>query len=164
MRYVDAVARAFRVPERDLKIVATEALTGGRGREVFYSTCHTADAVSILQWYTQRWAVEVTFRDTKQYLGFQEPQGWTRKSVERTAPVAMLLYGLTVFWFATEGHTRFQRISRPWYPRSREPSFREMLGSLRKESIKEQLSQLHLSGPGSQKVKQTLQNLVLLNV
>jgi len=164
MRFVDTVARVFRVPERDLRIVATEALAGGRGREVFYSTCHTADAVSILQWYAQRWCIEVTFRETKQFLGFQEPQGWTRKAVERTAPTAMLLYGLIVYWFATVGHKHFRRFPRPWYTRKRNASFREMLATLRMKSISEQLSQLSLSGPGSRKVKQTLQNLALLNV
>ena len=160
MRLVDAVARVFRVPGRDLRIVATEALAGGRGREVFYSTQHTASAVMILKWYAQRWSIEVTFHDSKQHLGFQEPQGWTRKAVERTAPTAMLLYGLIMYWFATTGHKQFHRKVRPWYKRNRDPSFREMLATLRYESIKQQLFQLPLSGPGSKKIKQTLQNLV----
>ncbi|MCH7688624.1 MAG: hypothetical protein IH899_18405 [Planctomycetes bacterium] len=34
LRLLDVVARVFRVPGRDLRIVATEALAGGRGREV----------------------------------------------------------------------------------------------------------------------------------
>jgi len=161
---VDAVARVFKVPDRDLRIVATEALAGGRGREVFYSTAQRADAVTILQWYAQRWSIEVTFRESKQHLGFQEPQGWTRKAVERTAPVAMLLYGLIVYWFATKGHQQFRRTERPWYTRERQPSFREMLAAQRHESITQQLSQLPLSGPGFQKLKQTLQNLARLSV
>jgi hypothetical protein len=123
-----------------------------------------ADAVTILEWYTQRWSIEVTFRESKQHLGFQEPQGWTRKAVERTAPVAMLLYGLIVYWFATKGHQQFRRTERPWYTRERQPSFREMLAALHHESITQQLSQLPLSGPGFQKIKQTLQTLARLSV
>jgi hypothetical protein len=164
MRLVDAVARVFRVPGRDLRVVVTEALSGGRGREVFYSTRHTANAVMILKWYAQRWPIEVKFHDSKQYLGFQEPQGWTHKAVERTAPMAMLLYGLTVYWFATTGHKQFRRTERPWYMRNRDPSFREMLATLRYESIKQQFFQLPLSIPESKKIKQTLQNLALLSV
>ena len=164
MRLVDSVARPFRVPDRELRVVATEALAGGRGREVFYSTRHAADAVTILHWYTQRWSIEVTFRESKQHLGFQEPQAWTRQAVERTAPIAMLLYGLIVYWFATIGHRQFHRTIRPWYTRERNASFREMLATLRQESLKQQLSQLPLSGLGSRKLKQTLQNLALLNV
>ncbi len=162
LRLVDAVARVFKVPDRDLRVVATEALAGGRGREVFYSTQHTVNAVTILQWYAQRWSIEVTFRESKQHLGFQEPQGWTRQAVERTAPVAMLLYGLIVSWFAARGHQQFRRRERPWYTRERQPSFREMLAALRQESITQQLSQLPLSGPGFQKIKQTLQTLAQL--
>ena len=162
MRLVDTVARVFKVPDRDLRVVATEAVAGGRGREVFYSTSHTADALTIIRWYTQRWAIEVTFHDSKQSLGFQEPQGWTRRAVERTAPVAMLLYGLIVYWFATTGHQRFERALRPWYTRERPPSFPEMLASLRQQSIHQQLSELPLKGPGSKKVRQTLKNLALL--
>jgi len=98
-------------PKRWHRSVGTEALAGGRGREVFYSTCQ--QAVTILEWYAQRWSIEVTFRESKQHLGFQEPQGWTRKAVERTAPVAMLLYGLIVYWFAPQGHQQFRRTERP---------------------------------------------------
>ena len=118
----------------------------------------------ILKWYAQRWSSEVTFHDSKQHLGFQEPQGWTRKAVERTAPTAMLLYGLILYWFATTGHKQFHRKIRPWYKQKRDPSFRDMLATLRYESIKQQLFQLPLSVPGSKKIKQTLQNQALLSV
>jgi hypothetical protein len=164
MRIVDRVARVFKVPGRDLRVVATEALAGGRGREVFYSTCHAADAMTILQWYSQRWSIEVTFRECKQHLGFQEPQGWSRRAVERTAPVAMLLYSLIVYWFATSGHEQFQRRERPWYTRERHASFQEMLATLRSESQQQYLSQLSLPAPDLQKLKQTIQTLALLNI
>ena len=149
---------------RESPVRETVTTPGGRGREVFYSTGHTANAVTILQWFSQRWSIEVTFRESKQHLGFQEPQSWTRKAVERTAPVAMLLYGLIVYWFATTGHKNFQRTTRPWYTRKRHASFREMLATLRHQSLTQQLSQLSLTGPVAQKLKQTLQSLVLLNV
>jgi len=48
-------------------------------------------------------ALEVTFRDAKQSLGFEEPQSRTQKAVERTAPMAFVLYGMTVLWHAEHG-------------------------------------------------------------
>ena len=84
-RVADAEARMFAVPERALRIVAVEALTGGRGMEAFYSTVVDATAEQILTWYSMRWSVEVTFHDSKQHLGFEEPQGWSEKAVQRTA-------------------------------------------------------------------------------
>jgi len=74
--------------------------------------------------------VEVTFHDAKQHLGFEEPQGWTRKAVERTAPTAMLLYSLIVLWFVQEGHRHYREWSLPWYPTKEHPSFRDMLITL----------------------------------
>jgi hypothetical protein len=65
-RITDQVARVFAVPDRPLRVVASEALEGGRGAEAFYSTCHKATAEQVIRWYAMRWSVEVTFRDSKQ--------------------------------------------------------------------------------------------------
>jgi hypothetical protein len=67
----------YAAPKRSLRIVATEAIRGGRGQEAFYSTCADASAEQVLTWYSMRWAVEVTNHDSKQHLGFEEPQGWS---------------------------------------------------------------------------------------
>ena len=159
-RVCDAEARVYAVPEKPLRVVAVEALRGGRGREAFYSTCVAATSEQILTWYAQRWAVEVAFHDSKQYLGFEEPQGWTRNAVERTAPVAMILYSLIVLWFVREGHCHYHLASYPWYPTKAHASFRDMLLTLRRESIRQRLLSLGLSGQGSRKVLELLENAV----
>jgi hypothetical protein len=101
----------------------------------------------------------VAFHDSKQHLGFEEPQGWTRRAVERTAPMAMLLYSLIVLWFVTAGHPDYQSLCRPWYRRPHDPSFADMLATLRRRSIRDHISQWGLSGPGSRKVLQALENM-----
>jgi len=161
-RISDQVARAYAAPDRPLRVVAVEAVQGGRGREAFYSTAHQASAEEILTWYSWRWSEEVAFHDSKQHLGFEEPQGWSRQAVERTAPVAMLLYSLIVLWFVREGHRHYRESTLPWYRSKKRPSFRDMLATLRRASVREQLLFLGLSGPGSRKVLQTLENAVSL--
>jgi hypothetical protein len=161
-RICDMVARVFKVPDRPLRIVAVEALAGGRGREAFYSTCVDATAVQLLLWYSWRWSIEVTFHDSKQHLGFEQPQGWTRKSVQRTCPMALLLYSLVVLWFVEEGHRCYQPIERPWYPHKPHASFADMLATLRKESARELISTLGIRGPGSQKITRVLDHLTQL--
>lgn len=161
-RVCDTEARVYAVPQRPLRVVAVEALKGGRGREAFYSTCAGASAEQILTWYAQRWAVEVAFHDSKQYLGFEEPQGWTRNAVERTAPMAMLLYSLIVLWFVREGQHHYRLVLYPWYQSKSRPSFRDMLLTLRRTSIYQQLLSLGLSGQGSRKVIELLENAVSL--
>lgn len=162
LRLADQAARRFQVPDRPLRIVAIEALTGGRGREAFYSTCADAQAVEVLTWYSWRWSVEVTFHDSKQHLGFEDPQSWTRPSVERTCPMALLLYSLVVLWFVAEGHRQYRPLERPWYPHKRQASFADMLATLRRESAREFISTLGLTGPGKQKITRTLEHLTQL--
>lgn len=161
-RVCQAEARMFALPERPLCIVAVEALTGGRGREAFYSTCTSATAEEVLTWYSWRWSVEVAFREAKQHLGFEEPQGWTRRAVERTAPIAMLLYGLIVYWYATEGHRHYRPLKRPWYTTKQRESFADMLATLRRQSVKESISAWAPVGPGSHKIIALLEHVLVL--
>lgn len=159
-RLADRVAYVHAAPERPLRVVAAEAVRGGRGQEAFYSTHHDAAAEQVIGWYAMRWSLEVTNHDSKQHLGFEQPQGWSRRSVERTAPLAMLLYSLIVLWFAREGHRSWRPIICPWYASKTTPSFADMLHTLRRLSVREQVLTLALGGPGSRKIQRLLENAV----
>lgn len=161
-RVCQAEARMFALPERPLCVVAVEALVGGRGRESFYSTCLGATAEEVLTWYAFRWSVEVMFKEAKQHLGFEEPQGWTRRAVERTAPIAMVLYSLIVYWYATDGHRNYRALQRPWYTSKGRESFADMLATLRRRSVKESISAWVPTGPGSQKIVALLEHMLAL--
>jgi len=161
-RVADVEARMFAVPERPLRIVAVEALAGGRGKEAFYSTVVHATAEQLLTWYSMRWSVEVTFHDSKQHLGFEEPQGWSKKAVERTAPMAMLLYTVIVHWYASEGRRQENLSILPWYTRKTQASFADMLATLKRVSLRQRISALGLSGRGSKKSRELFENLVSL--
>jgi hypothetical protein len=134
-RIADVVARVYHAPERELRVVAVEPLSGGRRKQAFFSTRHNASAEQVLTWYAMRWSQECAIQEAKGHLGFEEPQGWTKKAVRRTAPVAMLLYSLIVLWFSQEGHRHYQPLFRPWYTQKRHASFADMLATLRSESI-----------------------------
>jgi len=162
VRMCDAVGSVHAAPDCLLRIVAVEPLVGGRTKQAFYSTCHQATAIEVLTWYAWRWSIEVAFHDSKQSLGFEEPQGWTRRAVQRTAPVAMLLYSLIVLWFVREGHHHYRPLTRPWYTTKAEPSFADMLGTVRRCSLREQVSSWGLGGPGSRKVLELLENTAAL--
>ncbi len=160
MRVTDCEARVYAAPDRPLRCIAIEPLGHNPMKQAFYSTCFEASADEVLSWYAMRWSIEVTFHDSKQHLGFQEPQGWTRRAVERTAPIAMLLYSLVVLWFAKHGYRDYQAPNRPWYTHKTGASFADMLATLRKTSIREQVLSMGLSGRGSRKVVKTLLDLV----
>jgi hypothetical protein len=122
---------------RLLTIVLVHDVLGQRPDQMFYSTRLDWDARAILAAYACRWSIEVMFVNTKQLLGFEDPANRTPKAVERTAPMALVLYSLIVLWFHRLGH-RFVRFpDRPWYRRKSEPSFADLLSTLRRRSWQE---------------------------
>jgi hypothetical protein len=149
----------FSTPNRLLAVVAVEPLRQGCRRRAFYSTCHDASAEQILTWYAQRWSLEVTFHDSKQHLGFEDPPGWSRRAVERTAPMAMLLYSFTLIWYVEEGRRHDQVTLLPWYRTKSEPSFRDMLLTLLRESLKQEFL-IHPHTSPNSKISKTLQYLL----
>jgi hypothetical protein len=163
-RVAECVARCYAAPDRPLKVVAVEPLTGGRKPQAFFSTCPGDAAAVVLTRYACRWPIEVTNHDAKGHLGFEEPQGWTRPAVERTAPVAMLLYSLVVLWFAREGHRHYAPPLRPWYRAKADgpagASFADMLMTLRCQSVKREVLSMDLHGHGSRNVVKTLIHVV----
>jgi len=133
VRVATQVCRFFKAPGRDVLVIAVEHLRGGRGMEVFYTTDLTADVETVLRRYSCRWSIEVTFHDTKQHLGIEEPQNRTRPAAQRTAPMALLLYSLIVWWHEQVCAEPAPSLRR-WRGK-RHPSFADMLSALRVESL-----------------------------
>ena len=80
----------------------------------------------------------MTFENSKQLLGFEDPANRKEKAVRRTAPMALVLYSVIVVWFHQIGHRFLQFPDRPWYPQKEEPSFADLLTTLRRQSWQEQ--------------------------
>jgi hypothetical protein len=163
VRLDETEGRFYRTPDRPVKVVAVEHLRGGRGREVFYSTRTDAEAEQILQWFSRRWSIEVTFHECKQHLGVDEPENRTREAVRRTAPTGFLLYSLVTLWHEC---VRLEPAAplRNYRGKSR-ASFADMLAALRGDSLRE-FEQNHLSTPGIppgvRKIMQHLEYLIQL--
>jgi hypothetical protein len=100
--------------------------------EVLVATDPTVSAEFVIQGYCRRWSVELTFFDSKQYLGLHDPQVWSARSVERAHPMAWFVGSLTTLWYCLEGHkgSHVHR-DRPWYKAKITPTFTDMLGALR---------------------------------
>jgi hypothetical protein len=72
------------------------------------------------------------FENLKQHLGFSDAANWKEKAVRRTAPMAGVIYSLTVVRFHNIGHQYVEFPHRPWYPQKKWPSFADMLTTLRR--------------------------------
>jgi DDE superfamily endonuclease len=123
--------------ERLLTVVLVRDAVGKRPDQMFYSTCLDWVARTILTYYSGRWSIEVTFEHSKQLLGLEDPANRIPKAVERTAPMALVLYSLILIWFHQEGHKHVKFPDRPWYTRKREPSFGDALTTLRHLSCRQ---------------------------
>ena len=125
--------------DRLLRFVLSQDTVGDRPTRIFYSTDVTLQPREILSIFSQRWSIEVTHYDCKQHLGLEDAANRVPTAVERTAPMSMFLYSLTTVWYATEGHKDFQLPDRPWYWWKEEPSFADMLTTLRRKSWEDKI-------------------------
>jgi len=120
--------------DRMLHIVLVRDAIGKRPDQMFYCTRLDWSARQILSAYACRWSIEVTFQNCKQLLGFADPANRTPKAVQRTAPMALVLYSLMIAWFHGTGHRHVKFPDRPWYRKKAEPSFADILTTLRRLS------------------------------
>lgn len=163
VRVTSVVCRLYLAPEREVKVVVIEHLTGGRGVEVFYSTDTSLSEEEILQRYSYRWPVETMFQDCKGHLGLGQPQNRVRAAVRRTTPTMMLLYGLIVLWHE---HIREEPGSfvRSWRGK-RHASFADMLATLRSDSLQKTRETIFSATglpPGAEKLLKPLEVLLSL--
>jgi hypothetical protein len=123
--------------DRLLTIVLVHDVEGKRPDQMFYCTKREWAAREILSAYACRWAIECTFENCKQFLGLEDPANRLPRAVERTAPMAMFIYTIVVVWFHRVGHQFVEFPFRPWYQKKAEPSFADMLTTLRRLSYEE---------------------------
>jgi DDE superfamily endonuclease len=112
-----------------LRVVVVRALEGAIGFRVFVCTDPTVAVVTILETYAGRWALEVTFRDLKQQLGFADSCARKRAAVERTTPFVGYIYTTLILWFAETASSSPVAAPpiRPWYRHKRGFSFADIL-------------------------------------
>ena len=128
--------------DRLLRFVLSQDTVGSRPTRIFYSTDVSLSPRKILSIFSLRWSIEVTHLDCKQHLGLEDPANRVPKAVKRTAPMAMFLYSLTIVWYATEGQADWLIPERPCYWWKSEPSFADMLTTLRRKSWEDKLSKV----------------------
>ena len=122
--------------DHPVRIVVVRDPSGRRRDEAFFCTDPDATLAPLLEAYARRWTVEVAFHDAQQCLGFEDPQTQTSQAVARTAPLAGLVYGLTLLWYAeqVERGRATAWPNRPWYRAKASPSFLDILTALRHDS------------------------------
>ncbi|MQB02113.1 MAG: transposase [Actinobacteria bacterium] len=105
---------------------------GHEDDDFFFTTDTRADPAWIASHYAGRWSIEDTFRNTKQFLGGEDPQSWRHHGPERATALSLWLSAAVWLWYIpTHGTTRTWTPT-PWYARKTTPSFLDALAALRR--------------------------------
>jgi len=74
-------------------------LSGTHRDEYFFSTDVQMTPQQIIETFTGRWSIEVTFEEMRAYLGLETTRGWIRQTVLRMAPCLFGLYSVVALLF-----------------------------------------------------------------
>lgn len=99
--------------ERQVEIVSGTAVWYGSGKPVvpirwvlvrdplgkfesqaFLCTDQNVDPTQMLDWFVQRWQLEVTFEESRRHLGVETQRQWSNKAIARTTPCLLGLYSI----------------------------------------------------------------------
>jgi hypothetical protein len=117
-----------------VRMVIVRDPAGKEKDDFLFCTDATVPDAKIVQRYYDRWGVEEAILESKQHMGFESTQGWCSKTVNRQAPLAMVLLTMTKAWYARCAIKQPSLLPKtmPWYAHKRHPSFVDMLSALRK--------------------------------
>jgi len=118
-------------------------------------------ATELVTRYSWRWAVEVAFFDCRQTLGVGQARNRTEQAVERTFPFGMYVYSLIIVWYALHGHhpgvVAERRLRAPWYTAKTEPSFLDMLVTLRRTLLAARFLPIDTGQPTDREIRRVQQ-------
>ncbi len=123
--------------------------------DFFFTTDISMEPAKVISLYADRWSIEDTFRNAKQYLGIQEPQSWKFFGPERVAAFGYFIYGLVWMWFIKFGEHEVKSTT-PWYPQKCRPSFLDALAGIRRLILKNQFNVTVLNRAHMEKMVTTL--------
>lgn len=100
--------------------------------DFFLTTDLTMTAAEVLECYNDRWAIEDTFKNTKQLLGGQQPQTFKGQGPERAAGLSLWLYAVVWLWYLGQKSENRYFMVPPWYEQKAAPSFADAIACLRR--------------------------------
>jgi len=122
----------YRVSRKPVLLVISQVPAGKEKDDFFFTTDLSLTAAEVISDFAGRWSIEDTFKNTKQFMGGQEPQIWKRKGPERAAAMSLWVYSAVWLWYLGQKSKRRYLFVQPWYPGKLAPSFADALNCLRR--------------------------------
>ena len=127
------------VSKKPILLLISRDPTGKEADDFFFSTDVTDSPALSVSDFADRWSVEDTFRNVKQYLGAEQPQSWKDIAPERAGAFSYMIYGAV--WLARlerEGEKN-ATIQREWYAEKDCVSFLDALADVRQQLWRERI-------------------------
>lgn len=122
---------------RQVRLVVVRDPEGKFEDTYLFTTMVEALPQWVIETFAKRWAIEQSFRDSKQVLDIEGPQHWCQQSIEKLAPWVWLMQSVILVWYVTEGHKcaeakEVEALMGPW---DSPTSLRHMLQVLRRATL-----------------------------
>ncbi len=122
--------------DRPIKLLIIRDPTGKQSDDFAFCSDPTASDVEIVERFAARWPIEEVIHDGKQLGGFEQVQGWCPRTVERQAPLALIVQTLVKAWYFKHGAAAKSAQPKgaevcPWRSDKDHPSYLDMLATLR---------------------------------
>lgn len=89
-------------------------LTGTHRDEYFYTTDVRLSPKQVIEYFTGRWSIEVTFQEARAHLGVETTRGWSRQTILRAEPCLFGLYTVVALWYAALPASERQELVVEW--------------------------------------------------
>jgi hypothetical protein len=122
--------------DKPVKLLIVRDPTGQQKDDYLFCTDPSVPDEQIIERFAARWPIEECFHDGKQFAGFEQVQGWCKRTVERQAPFALIVQTLVKAWYlmhgvdATAAQPQGAEIC-GWMRPKDHPSYLDMLATLR---------------------------------
>lgn len=121
----------YAVSHTPVLLVISRDPKGKEKDDFLFTTDVSMTAAEVLECFNDRWPIEDTFKNTKQYLGGQEPQVFKEQGPERAAALSLWLYSIIWLWYLRQKPSQRIYWVWPWYTHKAAPSFADALRNLR---------------------------------
>ena len=132
----------YRVLHQPILLVISRDPKGKEKDDFLFSTDVTMDPATVIGAYADRWAIEDTFKNTKQLMGGQQPQTFKGQGPERAAGLSLWLYSMVWLWYLLQKSNQRTFMVSPWNPTKATPSFADALRGLRRELWTERIKHM----------------------
>ena len=129
----------YRVSQQPILLVISRDPEGKEKDDFLFTTDLAMSPAKVIECYGDRWAIEDTFKNTKQYLGGQQPQTFKGQGPERAAGLSLWLYSMVWLWYLKQKSNQRYFMVHPWNPLKCRPSFADAIACLRRELWRERI-------------------------